>query len=786
MNFSSKAKNLVELKKLNLKKSLIPTFYKYKVEDIIKNKNKISNLIIKKQEKKICIRSSYYLEDSKNKSMAGEFDGLSDLKNSKKNIILGINKLVKQYKSKTKSKFIINQSEIIFQNYVFNSKLSGVVTNFSIQDGSDYYVINYDDTSSLTNTVTSGSKTGGRVIHIFKKNIRGLRSKIFRKIIISVIEIEKKINNAKIDIEFAVDKKGIVNIFQIRPISTTKNWKNSEKKLFYKNLIKNQKNFIKINSMNKKFGKYSIFGLMPDWNPAEMIGYQPNNLAYSLYHELITKESWSIARKKMGYKNVDRPLMYKFTGKPFIDARLSFYSFLPSVVKNKTAKKIVNYWSNELISKPYLHDKIEFDISDGSYDAFTKSKVFKNYNFLNHKEKTDYLKKLQIFTNNKILNFDKDGFLLNKSLIKLENDRAFLIKNFKKKNFNKIKYEIENLILNLKKNGIIPFSIYARYAFIGKKFLNSLFEKKIISKISYIKLINSINSITTFYINLQKIRKTDKNKKIFDNYFYHLRPGTYDINIKRYNSSLKTRRIEKINELLSLELKIPRIEERDKKNINLFLKKNNFTLNYNQLIKFCLVSIKLRENSKFIFTRSLSDLLEILKYYLSHFKISKNKFSKLDLNNIFKLSKKNKNKIVNKIIMEDKKFELINRKSKLPYLITNFNDFFIASNLLTKPNFVTDKVITRKVIEIKNKNFNLNLSNKVILIENADPGFDWIFSNQIGGLVTKYGGINSHMSIMCEELNIPAVIGLGNDNFEKIKKNSVITINCKNKQLIMR
>ena len=136
--------------------------------------------------------------------------------------------------------------------------------------------------------------------------------------------------------------------------------------------------------------------------------------------------------------------------------------------------------------------------------------------------------------------------------------------------------------------------------------------------------------------------------------------------------------------------------------------------------------------------------------------------------------------------MEDKKFELINRKSKLPYLITNFNDFFIASNLLTKPNFVTDKVITRKVIEIKNKNFNLNLSNKVILIENADPGFDWIFSNQIGGLVTKYGGINSHMSIRCEELNIPAVIGLGNDNFEKIKKNSVITINCKNKQLIMR
>ena len=136
--------------------------------------------------------------------------------------------------------------------------------------------------------------------------------------------------------------------------------------------------------------------------------------------------------------------------------------------------------------------------------------------------------------------------------------------------------------------------------------------------------------------------------------------------------------------------------------------------------------------------------------------------------------------------MNDKKFYLINRKSKLPYLITNFNDFFIASNLLTKPNFVTSKIITRKVIEIKNKKFDLNLFNKIILIENADPGFDWIFSKRIGGLITKYGGVNSHMSIRCEELNIPAVIGLGNDNFEKIKNDSLITINCKNKQLIMR
>ena len=105
-----------------------------------------------------------------------------------------------------------------------------------------------------------------------------------------------------------------------------------------------------------------------------MIGYQPNNLSFSIYKEIITDNAWSIARKEMGYKKVSRPLMYKFTGKPYIDARLSFYSFIPNSISKRTSKKIVNYWSRILISKPYLHDKIEFEIADGSFDVDTKIK----------------------------------------------------------------------------------------------------------------------------------------------------------------------------------------------------------------------------------------------------------------------------------------------------------------------------------------------------------------------------------------------------------------------------
>ena len=57
--------------------------------------------------------------------------------------------------------------------------------------------------------------------------------------------------------------------------------------------------------------------------------------------------------------------------------------------------------------------------------------------------------------------------------------------------------------------------------------------------------------------------------------------------------------------------------------------------------------------------------------------------------------------------------------------------------------------------------------NNIILIENADPGFDFLFGLGIKGLITRYGGVNSHMAIRCLEENIPACIGIGEDNFEK-------------------
>jgi len=84
MKLSTKSKNLEILRNLNLKKSYIPNFISIKVQDWKKN-NKIIKNVESGLNNRLSIRSSFYLEDNKNSSMAGEFDSILNIKNNKRN-----------------------------------------------------------------------------------------------------------------------------------------------------------------------------------------------------------------------------------------------------------------------------------------------------------------------------------------------------------------------------------------------------------------------------------------------------------------------------------------------------------------------------------------------------------------------------------------------------------------------------------------------------------------------------------------------------------------------------
>ena len=87
----------------------------------------------------------------------------------------------------------------------------------------------------------------------------------------------------------------------------------------------------------------------------------------------------------------------------------------------------------------------------------------------------------------------------------------------------------------------------------------------------------------------------------------------------------------------------------------------------------------------------------------------------------------------------------------------------------SEPNFITSGRIKVDVQVLENSSDISGISDKIVLIPSADPGYDWIFSHGICGFITMYGGANSHMAIRAGELGIPAVVGVGSKEFEKYR-----------------
>ena len=131
---------------------------------------------------------------------------------------------------------------------------------------------------------------------------------------------------------------------------------------------------------------------------------------------------------------------------------------------------------------------------------------------------------------------------------------------------------------------------------------------------------------------------------------------------------------------------------------------------------------------------------------------------------------------------QNKEFYQHTKSVKLPSVIVNQKDifsFFLDDN---EANFITLKKVKSTIIT-EEKLLTNNLTNKVVCIKSADPGYDYLFSKNIGGLITCYGGANSHMAIRCAEMGIPAVIGCGENNFERYCKAKNIEIDASNKQV---
>ena len=757
MIISSKAKTLTKLK---LKNAKIPKLKIYKTKNFIKNSTKVINDININFKSKIAIRSSSKEEDKSNKSNAGKFQSYLNI-NPKKFLDSEekIKNVINSYKSEQYS------GEFFIQEMVKNIHISGVVLTRNLEDYTPCYNINYYIGNDSSN-VTSGIKGSENILYIENRKYK-IDTK-FQKLLKVIKELKKTTNKKDLDIEFIIDKNGQIFVLQVRNLIIPKKFisYNHNQSLTLEKLEK------KIKKLKEKhhslYGNTTYFGVMPDWNPAEIIGVKPKPLALSLYRELITDHIWSDNRKIYGYRDLSQfHLMTTFYGTPYVDVRIDFNSWLPNSLPQSLSKKLVNYYLKTFKNKQYLHDKVEFEIVFTCISLTTKEKIKKRLNkLINNKEKNILLKSLININKIAIKQIDKDYELINKLIKKQE-----LVQKSSLYYIDKIYWLIEDC----KKFGTLPFAGLARCGFIATEILNSFVEQKIFSENDRLKFLANIKTITS-----KMQDEMYKNKEAFLKKFGHLRPGTYEITSLNYKDNFKKyfHNYERNKNQKTIKVKKFVFSKFQKDKINRFINETKIYKNFNELIQFIEKSIKYREYSKFIFSKSIDLVFKNLEKFGNKFSIKKEELSYLKIFEIldlyFNLSH---NESIKKHIKENKIEYIRNKNINLSDIILEGKDLYVQKRINLKINFISNKIIIGKILDYKKAKLNTNL-NAIICIENADPGYDFLFSKNIKGLVTKYGGQNSHMAIRCAEFNLPALIGVGEQTYNKIINSKSIKIDC--------
>ena len=746
---------------------VLPLVY-FNYESWVRHRKKhIREILTTLSDDNFIVRSSCINEDTNQFSNAGAYLTKLNVK---------IEKLESSIDEVFSSYGIPNaKDQVLIQPMLNNVICSGVAFSREPNFGSPYRIISWSEKGD-TDQITKGDQPDNTFI--INKSIKTKYPKALGNLGYLISELESIYGFAPLDIEFAITKSG----------KGTTLWLLQVRKLILKKQINlDEQNFTNLrkikeyltNSMKPHpflMGKTTAFGIMPDWNPAEIIGVNPKPLSKSLYKELITDSIWAYQRNNYGYRNLRSfPLLIELGGLPYIDVRVSFNSFVPNDLENKISEKLVNFYLKKLKESPFLHDKIEFDIviSCVAFDFERRSQDLLKNGF--DKNEISQIKASLLKITNNIL-CPKNGLMYDdKNRVEKLCERRNLILKSNQSKVEKIYWLLEDC----KRYGTLPFAGLARAAFISKQFLNSLADQAILSEDEIENFLGSIDSITT---QLEKDSRNLPQSEFIDKYG-HLRPGTYDITSYRYDEDPEQYFSKDIHDKTYKECKKSefKITIEQFKSIDTLLEKNQINLNAIQLLSFIKEAIALREFSKFEFTKNLSAALKLLCDIGEELDIDRNDLSFLNIKSISYLygSTFDQKETFLQSIKEGKLKAKIQDQIILPPLITEPSQAGKFMLPEFSPNYVTNKLIVGPVVDIKQVN---NITGAIVCIPSADPGFDWLFSKNIAGLVTAWGGVNSHMAIRAGELGIPALIGTGDKIFNQIKSASSLSLDCSSKK----
>ncbi|HYF36087.1 MAG TPA: PEP-utilizing enzyme, partial [Prosthecobacter sp.] len=690
------------------------------------------------------VRSSCKKEDNHGSSNAGAYLSIPDV--SEANLRSAIARVIASYGPAQPD------DEVLVQPMLTSVVRSGVAFSHDPNTCSPYRIVNWFEGAD-TAAVTGGSG-GGRTWQQAARSPVPAPPELV-SVIALLEELLDQFDGQPVDCEFAITREAegeTLWLLQARPLVMPGPSECQEAQADRHRRIAEK---VELGMRPHPFlkGRSTVYGVMPDWNPAEIVGIRPKPLALSLYRELVTDSIWAYQRHNYGYRNLRSfPLLLHFCGLPYIDVRLSFNSFVPADVEDGLADRLVDYYIDRLLSEPALHDKIEFEIVYSCYtlDLPERMKRLAHVGF-SVDERTAIAGSLRRLTN-RIVDARQGLWRADAAKLEVLTARREQLYASDVQPIEKIYWLLEDA----KRYGTLPFAGLARAGFVAVQMLRSLVTVGVFSQADYDTFLNSVSTVSG-----QLARdRANMDKSMFLSRYGHLRPGTYDLLSPRYDEA-PDKYFDWAEQSPSpppsrpFSVTLPQLRETVR-----LLEEHDLEPDGMGLFNFLKSGIELRELSKFHFTKNLSDALVLIGKFGLEWGFSPEDMAFVDvgaLKEIYICTGQTRD-ILARSIDQGKARYAETLVTALPPIIANPDNVWAFEWPETAPNYITQGEVTAKVAVADSRE---NLAGAIVCIPNADPGYDWLFSYPVAGLVTAWGGVNSHMAIRAGELGLPAVIGAG-------------------------
>lgn len=720
----------------------------------------------------VIVRSSCQNEDTQDASMAGKFESVAD--------VCGVDAFERAVERVVCSYGADNDSDqILVQPMLKDVKFCGVAFTLDPSTHGNYYIINYDKTGD-TSAVTSGTGDNDCLYYHFKDTPNESAPKELRQLLTALGELEMLFGQDNLDVEFAITEEEELYILQVRALCMSQ--ERIDRKQQAEELARIAGK-IKQNNHPKPFlcGQKTAYSVMTDWNPAEMIGVRPKPLALSLYKEIITDNVWAYQRDNYGYRNLRSfPLMVDFCGLPYIDVRVSFNSFVPAGLDEEISEKLVNYYIGQLVRDPQKHDKAEFEIVFSCYtlDMPQRIQILREHGF-SDEEISRIIDALRDVTN-QIIDYKNGLWRKDYRKIEILDQRYREIMESGMGDVEKVYWLLEDC----KRYGTLPFAGLARAAFIAVQILKSFVTCGILSIGDYEAFMGEVDTVSS----AMKKDRYELSAAAFLKKYGHLRPGTYDITSLRYDEAPELYfNMEK--EVGQKADPADRGEGKQKgfrlslgqlNRLRDALQENGLANDVLDIMDFMRNVIRGREYGKFIFTRNLSMAIQMVSRMGGAAGISREECSYIDIRTIYDLYVSTgdvKDRFLSSIREGKKKYGMTGAITLPPVILgeADAESFYYPDS---EPNFITSLKVSGEIRVIESMADIEDIAGRIVMIESADPGYDWIFAHGIKGFITMYGGANSHMAIRAGELGIPAAIGVGAKRFGEYRQAKIIEMDA--------